>query len=356
MKKILLSFVLFYVALAVVAAPRRVALVVQNHTLNALQLPMSAFADTLTSKLSGTVLRVVNSQNVIGVEQNRTARGEVMPDASAQEIGRLLNAEGVVTASILEFAREDIGMPAVAHSLKIRVSLNLMDAATGETVVGISNVQFSKNYTAEQVQANKNAIYESLLHDAASKFSGDFLAKVSAANWQVTTPEKLKVFFGCNVLGADVQIDGLSYGTCPAQIAITPGIHTILVSYPPFYLDFKRKAFFNVDGQTYAVVLQITPEGEKQRRNGELFIKQKALIDAELARYKNAGEVEDYVRKVIADGTSVYWKNSFSRIVITEGSTEKIDFVTPKVDGGTLQRGLSSAEIGAGLRNLLEAK
>ena len=34
--------------------PRRVALVVQNHTSDAPTLPMAAFADTLTSRLSGS--------------------------------------------------------------------------------------------------------------------------------------------------------------------------------------------------------------------------------------------------------------------------------------------------------------
>ncbi|MBP5639937.1 MAG: PEGA domain-containing protein [Victivallales bacterium] len=166
----------------------------------------------------------------------------------------------------------------------------------------------------------------------------------------------MTVFFGCNVFGADVQIDGLSYGRCPAEVVVSKGVHTIHVSYPPYYLDFKRRALFHTDKQTYVVALQITPEGEKQRRSGELFEKQKALIDAELSRYKKAGDVEDYVKKVIADGTAVYWKNSCSRIIITDGVADSIDFATPKVDGGVLQKGASSAEIGMKLRELLEAK
>ncbi len=40
------------------AAPRKVALVVQNHTSDAPTLPMAAFADTLTSRLSGKTLRL----------------------------------------------------------------------------------------------------------------------------------------------------------------------------------------------------------------------------------------------------------------------------------------------------------
>ena len=364
MKRILTSFAFCAVAVATSATlpvvatapsqvPRRVALVVQNHTSDAPTLPMAAFADTLTSRLSGKTFRVVNPHNVIGVDQNRSAKGEEMPEASAQEIARMTGAEGVVTASIQEFTGEDIGVPAVAHSLKVRLALNLVDAATGETVCGIDGVEFSKNYTAEKVKADTATLYEGLMHLAAAKASEKFLAKVASVGWEQNAAKTIDVFFGCNVLGADVQIDGLSYGTCPAQLTLTPGAHNVLVSYPPYYYEFRRRAMLSRDGQQFAVVLQITPEGEKVRRSGELFEKQKTLFDAELSRYNKSGEVEDYVRKTIADGTSIYWKNSYGRIVVTDATAENIDFTTPHVDGADLQEAPSTIAVGKKLRELL---
>ena len=169
----------FAAALAASGAPRRVALVVQNHTSDAPTLPMAAFADTLTSRLSGPTMRIVNPHNVIGVNQNRSAVGEVMPEASAQEIGRMLGADGVVTASIQEFTGEDIGVPAIAHTLKVRLALNLSDAATGETVCGVDGVEFSKNYTAEKVKSDTATLYEGLMHAAAAKGAEKLLAKLS---------------------------------------------------------------------------------------------------------------------------------------------------------------------------------
>ncbi|MBO7687642.1 MAG: hypothetical protein J6V72_14725, partial [Kiritimatiellae bacterium] len=179
------------VAVAAVAGrpPYRVALVVQNHTSDAPTLPMAAFADTLTARLSGKTFRVVNPHNVIGVNQNRTARGETMPEASAQEIGRILGAEGVVTASIQEFTGEDIGAPAVAHKLKVRMAFNLVDVATGETICGVDGVEFSKNYTAEQVKENTATLYEGLMHLAAAKGAEKLLAKVPAAEWKPVTSD-----------------------------------------------------------------------------------------------------------------------------------------------------------------------
>ena len=389
MKKVIIAIAIVFASFAVSAAPRRVALVVQNHTSNAVSLPMQAFADTLTANLSGSVLRVINAQNAIGVSQNSTAEGEVMPNASAQEIGRILNAEGVVTASILEFTSEGIGVPAVAHALKVRIAMNLADAATGETICGVSNVQYSKNYTVEQARAGAVPLYESLMHDAAAKCAAELLAKVSKSRWKPIIAKEIRVFFGCNVLGADVQIDGLSCGTCPGEFSVTPGVHSILVSYPPYYQNFERRALFKTDGQTYAVVLQITPGGEAQRlrileyetkllelkkaqRDGdldfdkrkkdleteqvercELFKKQMKLADAMLSRYRLSGEADDYVRKTIADGTSIYWKNSFGRIAITDATANNIEFATPSTDAADLAVPPNPKEIGEGLQKFL---
>ena len=200
---------------------RRVALVVQNHTSDAPTLPMAAFADTLTSRLSGKTLRVVNPHNVFGVNQNRTAKGEEMPEASAQEIARKTGADGVVTASIQEFTGEDIQWDGkvIAHTLKVRSALNLADAATGEAICGVDGVEFSKNYTSEKVKSDTATLYEGLMHAAAAKGAEKLLAKIAASGWEPGTVKTLNIFFGCNVLGADVQIDGQSYGTCPAQIS-----------------------------------------------------------------------------------------------------------------------------------------
>lgn len=387
MKKILLAAWVVAVALTVIAAPRRVVLVVQNHTSDVSVLPMSAFADTLSSRLSGQTFRVINPNNVIGVNQNRTTDGEAMPEASAQELGRMMNADGVITAAIQEFTGEDIGT--VGHKLKVRLALNLVDAATGDTICGVDGVEFSKNYTTAQVKADTATLYEGLMHGAAAKSAERLLAKVSTIDWEPSEVKLLNVFFGCNVLGADVQIDGQSYGTCPAQIALTPGSHSLVVSYPPYYYDFKRRAIFNQDGQTYKIVLQITPEGEVQReraieyekkllalnnarRDGDFeYEKEKRLLDVEIAercglfqkqmefadsmlnRYDLSGETDDYVRKTIAEGTAVYWKNSFGRIAITDGFADNIAFATPEAKTGDLTASPSSSDIGKSLQNLL---
>ena len=319
MKRTVFSLVVLLTALAASATPRRVALVVQNHTSNASPLPMAAFADTLTARLSGDTLRVVNPHNVIGATQNRNAQGETMPSASAQSIGRMLNAEGVVTASILEFTSEDIGFPPIAYTLKVRLALNLADAATGETICGVDGVEFSKNYTAEKIKANAASLYESLLHGAAAKGADQLLAKVATAEWRpATATEVANVNFTCNIQGADVKIDGVAYGTIPTMVSIPRGVHNLLVEYP-FCIPYSVKAFFT-DGQTYNVVLQLDAEGRERFKNEVLFAE---TID----RIRKTGETDDYVRKVLADGTSQFWKNS--SVTIKEGKAENLELNPP---------------------------
>lgn len=318
MKKLFLLLVGVLAAIAVVAAPRKIALVVQNHTSDASALPMAAFTDTLSSRLSGSTMRIVNPHNVIGVNQNRSAGGEVMPEASAQEIGRMLGADGVVTASIQEFTGEDIGVPAIAHSLKVRLALNLVDAATGETVCGVDGVEFSKNYTAEKVKADTATLYEGLMHAAAAKGAEKLLAKVATSEWNPGASDIAHVNFTCNIQGADVRVDGVAMGTAPAMIEVPKGVHNLTVEYP-FCVPYATKAYFT-DGQTYNVVLQLDATGRDRFKNESLFAE---TID----RIRKTGATDDYVRRTLADGTSQYWKNS--GVKIEKGEVKDLKLAPP---------------------------
>jgi len=316
MKRKVASIVLSIASAFAMAEPRRVALVVQNHTSDMESLPMSAFADTLAAKLSGDALRVVNPHNVIGVSQNRTACGEAMPDASAQEIGRLLGADGVITAAIQEFTSEDIGSPAVAYSIKVRMTLNLADAATGETICGVSDVKVSKNYTAEQVKSDTATLYEGLMHKAASESAASLLARIETAGWQPQGADIAHVNFTCNIQGADVKIDGVAMGTIPAMVEVPKGVHNLLVEYP-FCVPYATKAYLT-DGQTYNIVLQLDATGRERFKSETLFAE---TID----RIRKTGETDDYVRRTLADGTSQYWKNSGVNIEHGEVKDLKLD-------------------------------
>lgn len=391
--------------------PLDALLVVQNHVSDDFQKPLADLGDRVSAALSGDVLHIIDPNDSIGVNQNRAPWGEGMPETSATRLAGNLGAEALVTASVGEASVTGIGYPPVAQMVRMTLTLSAKRLPSGAALAAVTVTEQSPNLTLDVLAQNADAVYSELLGRLVSKASAQFLAKVSEVIVPDAAPEKVTVFFGCNVLGADVQIDGLSMGTCPGQFSVAPGVHNVLVSYPPYYLPFARQATFETDGQTYAVVLQITPEGEQQRlgvldwerkraeldvwkrdqdldyetRRGqagfdlekarrelnfefdrkrrqldrelaegsELFKKQLDLADAMIERYRLSGEADDYVRTTIADGTSLYWQNSYGRIAITDGSAENIEFATPSTDSGDLAVPPGPKEIAEGLQKFL---
>ena len=298
------------------AQTRRVALVVQNHCSSNVRLPLSALADTLVARLAGNGFAVVNPANSIGVNQNRSAHGETMPDASATELARMLNAEGVVTAALQEFTSETIGNPARAYRLRARVTASLYDGAMGAAVCGVTVTARSPQYTVAKVKADNAALYEEMLHAAAKSCADQLKQKVAATNWQPGKAGLARVNFTCNIQGADVKIDGVAMGTLPAMVSIPQGVHNLLVEYP-FCIPYATKALF-VDGQTYNVVLQLDAAGRDRFKSETLFAE---TVD----RIRKTGATDDYVRKTLADGTSQYWKNSGVKIDHGEVKDLKLD-------------------------------
>ena len=391
------------------AVPRGAVLYVQNRCSGAVRPPLGQ----MSQWLANAITEHSDDIAVIMPDHAIPDLAETDNEISVQSLGENLNdAEGVLVASVQRFSHKKIS--GFDHESKYRLgvgmTLTLYDgegkAVPSATASFGTGDGYSKTYPAGDMLDNAALLYEEFLEEASNKLAEKFLHSFNPGKWPAVAKSKLDVFFGCNVLGADVQIDGQSYGTCPAQISVTPGPHNLLVSYPPYYYEFRRRAVFNQEGQTYKVVLQLTPDGEAQRRRSmeyearlvelnksrlelekmkndnsidyekkklslerekksieseqkersELFKKQLDLADAMLERYSLSGEADDYVRKTIAEGTAVYWKNSFGRIAITEGSTDNIEFATPAADAGDLSVPPSPTEIGEGLKKLLSTR
>jgi len=168
--------------------PRKVVLVVQNHAEAGAQIPMMALTDALAAKLTGSGLQVVNPYNAIGRNLNRTAEGEVMPEASANEVGRLLGAEGVMTASVMELLDSTIGNPPALHQYSIRLAINLADAQTGATICGATVRLKSRKYTNAQVAANAQEYLGELANAAAAECAAKIAADPAIQAWEPAAP------------------------------------------------------------------------------------------------------------------------------------------------------------------------
>ena len=400
--KLVFLLVASFAVLMLSAAPRSAVLYVQNHCSGEIQPPLGHVSQWLAnaiSRNSGDISVIMPDH---AIPYLKTTDKEI----SVKALGETLNgAEGVLVASVLRFSNRKIsGFGGESkYRLGVGMTLTLYDSEGKSVPTATASFGtrdgYSRTYSESDMADNATLLYEEFLEDASNKLAGKFLQSFDPSKWPAAANTKLNVFFGCNVLGADIQIDGFSRGTCPAQLALTPGVHKVLVSYvsdPPCYYEFRRDAAFNQEGQTYKVVLQLTPEGEAQRSRAleyetklvelnkarlelektkadnsidykkkklaleadreercALFKKQLELADAMLDRYELSGEADDYVRKTFAEGTAVYWKNSFGRIAITDGSADNIEFATPSTDAGDLAVPPSPKDIGEGLQKLL---
>jgi len=278
---------------------RRVVLVVQNHTSDTATLPLAAFADSLAVGLSNDKIRIINPHNVIGIAQNKTATGEAMLETSALGLAQMLGADGVLTASILEFTADDIGVPPIAYVIKVRLALSLADAATGEAVCGTGKAVFSKNCTADEIKAGTASLYESLMHEATAKCSAEFLRKFETTAWDPVGVYMANVDFTCNIEGADVKIDGVSMGTTPVQICVAEGVHNIKVEYP-FCIPFSTKALLE-DGQSYDTTLKLDAAGR------ECF-KDEALFKEKIEDIRRKRDADEYVSRILAEAKAAYIK------------------------------------------------
>lgn len=173
------------------APPYKVALVVQNHADNGARIPMAALTDALTAKISGPVFQVINPYNVFGINQNRTVVGEKTPAVSATGLAKKLNADGLITATIVEFSVIKIGRPALLNEYSVRVAFNLADAQTGAAICGETIKVKSPKYTNHQVSLNRDEYLGELLYSAAEKCAEYLKNNPNVKVWVPTAPKPL---------------------------------------------------------------------------------------------------------------------------------------------------------------------
>ena len=167
-------------------AVRKVALVVQNHAAPGVEIPFMALTDALTAKLSGCGLQVINPYNTIGVNLNRTAAGEKMPEVSAMEIARKLKADGAITASVLEFFDSASDS---SHQYSIRIVLNIADAWSGATVVEGEKIEKSSPYYVNDLVGRKKLkLLNDLMYSAADECAAKLKKNPNLLRWEPTPP------------------------------------------------------------------------------------------------------------------------------------------------------------------------
>ena len=187
-RKVIILLISVAIAVAGFAKePCKAVLIVQNHVPDRdVSVALMALTDEFAAKLSGTELQVINPHNSVGVNQNRDARGEKMPEVSAMELARRLKADGAITASVVDF--RETPPSGAERKFTLEVVLNFADAQTGATVCGVTVTNTTRKYTATQIYSNRAEYINGLASAVLDKCARELLSNPLLKDWQPTPP------------------------------------------------------------------------------------------------------------------------------------------------------------------------
>lgn len=311
MKKFFLLLVVSFISVCVIAEPIDAVLIVQNHASDEYQKPLSNLGDAISAQLSQELFNIIDPNDVIGEQQNRGPWGENMPLSSATRLAENLEAQVLITAAVGETSIISYGSPAKANAVKMRLTLSAKRIPKGANVASVTVTEVSRKFTPSMLSQNADSIYYDLVENLVAKASKEFLAKCEKVTWKDIKIRLIEVAFGCNFPGADVSIDGVSYGTAgtigeaPLKVKVSEGLHNVKISYP-YTTPFEVRAKLQ-EGTTFMVVLRENEEGRKIRKEDKHF-------DALMDRIEKSGATDDQVRLLRARGYGEYLSSSYTRI------------------------------------------
>ena len=293
------------------AEPVDAVLVVQNHASDEFQKPLSNLGDRLSAALSGEMFNIIDPNDAIGDDQNRGPWGENMPQSSATRLAENLDAQALITAAVGETSVVGFGVPARVQAARMTLTLSAKRLPKGANVAAVTVTETSRKMTPGALEQNADAVYSELVDRLVAKATAEFLGKCGQVAWSDVVLKTIEVAFGCNFPGADVAIDGVSYGTAgtigqpPLRVKVSDGLHNLKISYP-YTLPFEVRAKFQ-EGTTFMVVLRENDEGRRIRKEDRYF-------DTLMDRIEKSGATDDAVRMIRARGYGKYLASSYTRI------------------------------------------
>ena len=293
------------------AEPIDAVLVVQNHASDDFQKPLSNLGDQLSQALSGDLFNVIDPNDAIGDEQNRGPWGENMPVSAATRLAENLEAQVLLTAAVGETSVIGYGAPAKVQAVRMSLTLSAKRLPKGANVASVTVAETSRKVSPDTLSQNAEAIYGELVRSLVAKASSQFLAKCENVKWKDVVLKLVEVGFGCNFPGADVSIDGVSYGTAgtigepPLRVKVSDGLHNLKISYP-YAIPYEVRAKFQ-EGTTFVAVLHLNDEGRRIRKEDRYF-------DTLMDRIEKSGATDDQVRMIRARGYGKYLESSYTRI------------------------------------------
>ena len=297
---------------AVATGPRtKAVLIVQNHT-GAAKTPLDlrTLGDWLQTALGAGSFAVIDPHDVLGTEQNTGPWGEKMPESSAVRLAENLDAPVLLTASVTSARVREIGGTDPGVQAVLEFTLSAKAVPGGEGVASVTASARSKKESSALAFGRKAANTWSEVAKEAAFSASKALQEEYAKAGAVPPPaaDTVRVAFSANVPGANVRIDGVSYGTAGPEaraFSVSKGLHNLEVAYPGL-VGFKDVVKIR-DETTFEIRLALTAEGEAARKKDTLFA-------ATMDRMEKSGATDDLVRELVAKGYGRYLTTSHTRI------------------------------------------
>ena len=211
----------------------RALLIVQNHGgTAATSLTLQQLGDWLSAALGADAFSVVNPHDVIGSTQNVGPWGEKMPESSAVELAAKIGTPVLLTASVTDVRVRNIGGTDPGVQAILDFTLSAKAVPGGDLLASINATARSKKQSSRIVfEQNAADIWSEVAKDGAYG-AAPALCKAWKDNGVKPQPAAapIRAFFASNVPGANVRLDGVSYGTIGAEtlaVSVTPGMHNL---------------------------------------------------------------------------------------------------------------------------------
>lgn len=326
-----------------------VALFVQNRAGTPLEAKIDMFGDLLAANLSMAGFRVSRQEDILmrfskspestssedirnTVEWLRALKSEGSADeasssASALQLGKLLQADFVVMASLLSegvnrMAYQGYGMTQNTDMHVLRVAVRILDVVQGASLYGDTIVVTEQLIQNENMHMQSSDIVNALLERAA----GQIAAKAGGSAKQIAerAPHKIPtadVTITSNVRGATVEVDGVAIGSTPGTFELSPGLHQVRVS-KEWYSTWERTINVRGDNQMLDIPMELTAAG--LARKDEL--EEQARRD-DILREQSSAQAE--ATRATAGGAAAQMSNSYIRL---EGMPDSLQMGN---DGGS---------------------
>ena len=168
-------------------------------------------------------------------EHTLSISGLVDSERNMLTLGKLLNADAIITGAVLEFSEKRL--ETVSYGVKTLKQNYHLEVSVKELDVNTSKIAFADIFAADydlilagNAKSSMSDVHRELLKKALTKAIDAMIALEKTKGQQVVQEVTVTVHFESDPSGADVVVDGIYCGATPLDLPIKEGVHVIKIA------------------------------------------------------------------------------------------------------------------------------